>query len=152
MNRPSRTDEPQAGDGYNQNPPRISNDLTTDQDLNGISNVRALRDGQQRPTTLDLGQSGSDPSGANTAGSPNKAVGGAGVGVRFSEAAGPGFTVPLPIDPDERPDSGANGGGLDATSRRRSWLSRTKHAVVTFGKFVGPGFMVAVAYSKPVVL
>lgn len=34
-----------------------------------------------------------------------------------------------------------------SSSTPKSWFSRAKHAVVTFGKFVGPGFMVAVAYS-----
>lgn len=31
---------------------------------------------------------------------------------------------------------------------QRWTLGRTRNAVVTFGKFVGPGFMIAVAYSK----
>ncbi|KAK4131007.1 natural resistance-associated macrophage protein [Trichocladium antarcticum] len=35
------------------------------------------------------------------------------------------------------------------SSTPKSWFSRAKHAVVTFGKFVGPGFMVAVAYIDP---
>ena len=42
MNKPSRTDEPLEGDGYNQSPNALSNDLTTNADLNGIANSREL--------------------------------------------------------------------------------------------------------------
>lgn len=30
-------------------------------------------------------------------------------------------------------------------------LERARNVVITFGKFIGPGFMVAVAYSKIVI-
>lgn len=42
------------------------------------------------------------------------------------------------------------GGGRcdsDGPSPSTAWIGRAKRAIVTFGKFVGPGFMVAVAYS-----
>src|ERR1700761_6465503 len=47
MNRTSRTDEPDLGDGYNQSPNALSNDLTTNQDLNGLVNSRSLRRGDE---------------------------------------------------------------------------------------------------------
>lgn len=44
MNCPSRTDDTIEHPGWNQNPPCLAPDLTTRQDLNGISNVRELLD------------------------------------------------------------------------------------------------------------
>ncbi|RWA06725.1 hypothetical protein EKO27_g8382 [Xylaria grammica] len=43
MNQTSRTDEPYEGDGLNQSPNAFSNDLVTNQDLNGIANARERR-------------------------------------------------------------------------------------------------------------
>ncbi|RNJ55908.1 hypothetical protein D7B24_007904 [Verticillium nonalfalfae] len=43
MNRPSRTDEPYEGEGHNQSPNSLPNDLTTNEDLNGIANAREAR-------------------------------------------------------------------------------------------------------------
>ncbi|KAL4938800.1 hypothetical protein BDV06DRAFT_214803 [Aspergillus oleicola] len=44
MNCPSRTDDTLPHDDWNQNPPFLAPDLTTCQDLNGISNVREFKD------------------------------------------------------------------------------------------------------------
>ncbi|KAL4979626.1 ZIP zinc transporter-domain-containing protein [Aspergillus desertorum] len=44
MNCPSRTDDTLPHCDWNQNPPFLAPDLTTRQDLNGISNVREFRD------------------------------------------------------------------------------------------------------------
>lgn len=45
MNCPSRTDEDTLlHDEWNQNPPFLAPDLTTRQDLNGISNIRERKD------------------------------------------------------------------------------------------------------------
>ncbi|KAI9036816.1 putative plasma membrane zinc ion transporter [Aspergillus affinis] len=44
MNCPSRTDDTLEHDEWNQNPPSLAPDLTTRQDLNGISNVRERED------------------------------------------------------------------------------------------------------------
>ena len=44
MNCPSRTDDDLVHPDWNQNPPYLSPDLTTRQDLNGISNARELQD------------------------------------------------------------------------------------------------------------
>lgn len=47
-------------------------------------------------------------------------------------------------------NSVATSNGRSSRSRRRTPLARLKHVLMTFGKFVGPGFMVSVAYSKSV--
>ena len=44
MNYPSRADETLGHIGWNQNPPSLSADLTTAQDLNGVANAREQRD------------------------------------------------------------------------------------------------------------
>lgn len=44
MNCPSRTDDSIKHPGWNQNPPLLAPDLTTREDLNGISNARELLD------------------------------------------------------------------------------------------------------------
>lgn len=44
MNCPSRTDDTLLHDDWNQNPPTLAPDLTTRQDLNGISNAREKKD------------------------------------------------------------------------------------------------------------
>lgn len=44
MNCPSRTDDSLEHPDWNQNPPSLAPDLTTRQDLNGISNARELLD------------------------------------------------------------------------------------------------------------
>lgn len=150
MNRPSRTDEPQPGDGYNQNPPQFSNDLTTNQDLKGISNTRMLRR-EEHPAMLDSGPSGSDPHVAGVPEGQDKAGAAAAVGIHasasssFYEAPHVAFLEPRLSGRHE--EHAAPGAG-DTPPPPRPWLSRVKHAIVTFGKFVGPGFMVAVAYSR----
>ncbi|CAI7602953.1 unnamed protein product [Penicillium discolor] len=52
MNCPSRTDDTLLHDGWNQNPRFLSPDLTTRQDLNGISNTRENKDDESGPGTL----------------------------------------------------------------------------------------------------
>ncbi|KAK8097966.1 uncharacterized protein PG998_013452 [Apiospora kogelbergensis] len=56
MNKTSRTDEPYEGEGHNQSPNAFSNDLTTNEDFNGIVNTRTQRDSDSR-TVSDTGQS-----------------------------------------------------------------------------------------------
>ncbi|KAK4242740.1 natural resistance-associated macrophage protein-domain-containing protein [Achaetomium macrosporum] len=156
MNRPSRTDEPQTGDGYNQSPPLFSNDLTTNQDLNGISNTRALRR-EERPAMTAPGQADAGPPDRLSLDGPNK-TGAAAVAATHlpattnASATGArhvGIFGPHLGRQDEH--SGLAGGRPDGDGAlpSASWLSRAKHAILTFAKFIGPGFMVAVAYIDP---
>ncbi|KAJ5796103.1 uncharacterized protein N7518_004643 [Penicillium psychrosexuale] len=52
MNCPSRTDDTLLHDGWNQSPRFLSPDLTTRQDLDGISNTREKKDDESGPGTL----------------------------------------------------------------------------------------------------
>ncbi|KAJ6088961.1 hypothetical protein N7499_003815 [Penicillium canescens] len=64
MNKTSHTDEPPEGDGYNQSPNPNSNDLTTNEDFNGLVNSRTVRESnsQTLPNAASnvLGQIASD--------------------------------------------------------------------------------------------
>ena len=75
-------------------------------------------------------------------------------------SGGTGFAVATLVDLADAlvngsPASGSSGPGSSAastTSRRRpAWgspLGRVKYELLTFGKFIGPGFLISVAYSK----
>ncbi|KAH7146271.1 transporter smf2 [Dactylonectria macrodidyma] len=143
MNRVSRTDEPFEGDGYNQSPNPLSNDLTTNQDLNGIANTRELR--REDPKSM----LGAQPPGADDDGSISKASGDNNVvplSVSIHCDAGqpsgkggfqvnPSSPLPPPFPPAAPHDDGLG--------------ERLKSAMFKFGSFIGPGFMIAVAYIDP---
>lgn len=142
MNKPSRTDEPQKGDGYNQSPNELSNDLTTNQDLNGISNSRTQRRGDEGPSIQSSGQ---DPylDGLSQLRDPE---GGQRMPAKDGAAAGS-----LVVDRQAREGPFELGPGVppsdDDGDGQRSALRRARNAVFTFIRFIGPGFMVAVSYS-----
>ncbi|KAK4229443.1 natural resistance-associated macrophage protein-domain-containing protein [Podospora fimiseda] len=146
MNRPSRTDEPQQGEEgrHNQNPPpQFSNDTSTNSDLNGISNSRTFREGGIN---------------ADSTSSTNPGItivdccdGGAG-----SKRLQPIITQrrsPSIIRSDFGPRSSSATPYSHHSSQGRGTMAirlrKIKKAIVTFTKFVGPGFMVAVAYIDP---
>lgn len=52
MNCPSRTDDTLLHDEWNQNPRMFSPELTTRQDLNGISNIRENKNDEPSPGLL----------------------------------------------------------------------------------------------------
>jgi metal iron transporter len=143
MNCPSRTDEPAKGDGYNQSPNELSNDLTTNQDLNGIANSRVRRRAEPPPI--------------EAAGSAQKVVAGDGTSARnkgsgifatvASEATADGGN-PTPDDGDGRSGSGNPGAGGSAPARLvKKAAGSVWQYLRTYAKHIGPGFMIAVAYS-----
>ncbi|KAK2014571.1 metal ion transporter metal ion transporter [Colletotrichum eremochloae] len=149
MNRPSRTDEPYEGEGYNQSPNPLSNDLTTNQDLNGTVNARVLEpgeDGNAQPGAADIAILRSDDdwgkdslhSGAGDA-SPAKSVG---LGHPGGEE---GMAALLPTLHSRR----SSHDGRDESQAHLSVFCRVKSAVIKFGSFIGPGFMISVAYIDP---
>ncbi|EFQ33905.1 metal ion transporter metal ion transporter [Colletotrichum graminicola] len=149
MNRPSRTDEPYEGEGYNQSPNPLSNDLTTNQDLNGTVNARVLEPGEDGKTQSgaadnailrshdDWGGDRGAP-GARDA-SPAKSVG---LGHPGGEEA---MTALLPTLHSRR----STHGGRDESQVQMGIVGRIKSAVIKFGSFIGPGFMISVAYIDP---
>lgn len=162
MNRPSRTDEPYEGEGYNQSPNYLSNDLTTNQDLNGIANTRALRRGEAL-SIENAGQSDDEDKGLSDADVPKEGPRAAAVmpsmtGRSPDKGASrriAGSAAPVPTDREGGDEDGDGDGGGDRAPRgshgrqnARGLLHRIKTVVTTFGKFVGPGFMISVAYSE----
>ncbi|OIW24375.1 natural resistance-associated macrophage protein [Coniochaeta ligniaria NRRL 30616] len=156
MNCPSRTDEPPVSDGYNQSPNALSNDLTTNADLNGISNSRqrsddalSIQNGGQGPEGPDIANT-HDPDGRYGSSGGGEVTAGSDVHDQQSPAKGrPNFETLVtrhsvsPSDPDAGPGDGSG------SSAPVSLLRRVRNGLFTFGKFIGPGFMVAVAYIDP---
>lgn len=133
MNCPSRTEEPE-GTGYNQNPSSLAPDLTTRQDLNGIANTRVLR----RIATGDI-ESVIDhvPEDDETAVKAKSLKDMRDSHVRSGMSSFEAVEL-----------SNAEGGrGTDdrRDHHRKSikWFMRLRKVMLTFGKFVGPGFMVS---------
>jgi metal iron transporter len=146
MNCPSRTDEPE-GTGFNQNPSALAADLTTRQDLNGIANSRILRrmqDAEIENLELD------DPDGSTSKGGKGKETAVETMKnshvkyshVGYSHVGSPATAV---LDFDgvhEDYGVGSGSGGNRGTNVSAKCLMRLRKVMVTFGKFVGPGFMV----------
>ena len=147
MNKTSRTDEPLEGEGLNQSPNAFSNDLVTNQDLNGIANDREQR-GRDPRSTRDSGQleieerpTMSDGDLASTSAE------------KLALEKGPVGAGQLPAEGwqgDDPSPSSSDGADSIAGSINdpKSPLAKLRHVFATFGKFVGPGFLVAVAYSR----
>ncbi|KAK8053891.1 manganese transporter [Apiospora saccharicola] len=152
MNKTSRTDEPYEGEGHNQSPNAFSNDLTTNEDLNGIVNTRAQRDSDSRMVS-DTGQSiAQATTSLSEADDMVKQNGGVHKLAGRHSATG---QSPKQVSSDAQvlgssPHNGNPPPGLPVESGSgKSPLGRVKHVLVTFSKFVGPGFLVSVAYIDP---
>jgi metal iron transporter len=141
MNCPSRTDEPGEREGWNQNPPHLAADLTTRQDLNGIANLRLQRDPLHHQTI---------PEEPLEMGTNKPAVHATQLGTvsaeqeKINSATKYGSQSPYPLG--QNTTSRSHILGVES-SRVRLW--RTGQSLLKFSKFVGPGFMVAVAYIDP---
>lgn len=139
MNQTSRTDEPYEGDGLNQSPNRFSNDLVTNQDMNGISNARERR-GRDPRSTDNSGQTMAQQVPASRDEDDGRVASkGLAVGDGQSTEAGDGAAAKTDVSAAASPRRGGPTG----------LLRKTAHYLLTFGKFVGPGFLVAVAYIDP---
>ena len=139
MNCPSRTDEPLENDGWNQNPPPLAADLTTRQDLNGLVNRRTQHD-----SILSLGDDRASDTHDRTldphlprADTPEDFKGKPNADVQAAPLAMPG-TPPSSL-------STQGGSGTPPKPGFPGWLQNWGNILNTFAKFVGPGFMGAVA-------
>lgn len=167
MNRPSRTDELPRSDGMNQSPNPLSNDLTTNEDLNGLANGRRLQRSVS-PSIQHAGIAGQSNRGGIAVENDTepeireKAVveelaatraGSVGLAQLPSQVSAP------PSSSHDREHSGRddgvtfNGGALDAGGRddgdqKKGLVWKVVSCLKTFVQFVGPGFIVSVAYSK----
>lgn len=138
MNCPSRTDEPLVPEGWNQNPPRLSADLTMREDLNGMANLRTQR-GSAAP--VDEDQLGNARDGISEIMLPGPGKSNNPVEVdsksfrvqRISRASSFRQSDPVP------PPGNTGLGRLQLVGR----------VLKKYSNFIGPGFMVSVAYIDP---
>lgn len=146
MNCPSRTDEPPRDARWNQNPPGLSGDLTTRQDLNGIVNLRTNQDSSKE---ADDDRAEGDGCNANLRLPPKS------------------FTPAESFDNcKQKPTSGYASGAYTPTATsnpcryhqarfgnsygKARGLARTAWRMLAkFGRFIGPGFIISVAYIDP---
>jgi metal iron transporter len=144
MNKTSHTDEPFEGDdGYNQSPNPNSSDLTTNADFNGLVNSRASLQGDSRA----LPDAASNMSGqiANNTATETPGHGKAKLRLAYrsidhGQPSG-GLRSAAPANPPPAPAGSADNGGTP--------LQRLKDTLVKIGSFIGPGFMISVAYIDP---
>lgn len=135
MNCPSRTDEPE-GDGFNQNPSALSADLTTRNDLNGLANSRVLRripDLAIDEAVEPVPDESTERKKAASFGYMKDVASGTSSGRHVVEGSRMGTTVVG--------SSSTGGGGYQG--RVSLYYKRARKAVITYGKFVGPGMMVS---------
>ena len=154
MNCPSRTDEPAAHDGLNQNPSELAADVTTRQDLNGIVNSRT---GQDSATEAEdaRGESQIDgPSDYRRIADPDdtRSIRNR-KGTRTSTSTHSLSTFPDPqlantnssiSEPESDPVEHDSSHGRPSNLFLRIW-----RIIAKFCRFIGPGFMVSVAYIDP---
>jgi metal iron transporter len=145
MNKTSHTDEPLEGDGYNQSPNPNSNDLTTNEDFNGLVNSRAVResDSQALPNAASNvpGQIASDAPTEND-GHGKATYRLAQRSIDRGQSPKGGLQIPATAHPPGCPPASA---GADAA--RVALPQRVRKMLATFGSFIGAGFMISVAYS-----
>ncbi|KAL8683573.1 MAG: hypothetical protein Q9186_000485 [Xanthomendoza sp. 1 TL-2023] len=143
MNCPSRTDELDERSGWNQSPPGMSADTTTRADLNGIANLRTGQDTTiiaHGPSQVD-GWIDVDVDDLNIT-SKSRPAASLHTPEGSKESSGTRTTTPHhPANPVP---------SLEGTQRRMPHLLQSLGStIVKFSKFIGPGFMVAVAYIDP---
>ncbi len=150
MNCPSRTDEPLKHEGWNQNPPRLAADLTTREDLSGMVNLRNQRNTGKAKDESGMELPELDPPPDNV----SKRLPGAWGLVPLSETSGKPSTEALSSISkipklSTTPDPTTPVLHHPPPPKFLSSFRRFGAVLVKFGKFVGPGFMISVAYIDP---
>ncbi|KAL1998347.1 hypothetical protein VTN02DRAFT_6360 [Thermoascus thermophilus] len=137
MNCPSRTD-PEILDhpDWNQNPPQLNADVTTRQDLNGIANSREQRDHAARTKGA-----GDDPFPAEV-----QQVQDTGDAEHHEKPSG---EVIFATTGPEQPKRDSKSPRPPFIAMVNGLFLRMLQRVIKFARFVGPGFLVAVAYIDP---
>ncbi|ETN46273.1 uncharacterized protein HMPREF1541_00457 [Cyphellophora europaea CBS 101466] len=125
MNYPSRSDDTELHPDWNQNPQDLNSDATTRADLNGIVNLREAREHRSDPHNDDQDQIDSNDQHCDEDG----------IGTRQPRSKG---DISVPAGP-----------GIESTSAPKSYGSKIKDGLIKYAQFVGPGFLIAVAYIDP---
>lgn len=143
MNCPSRTDESLENEGWNQNPSQLAADLTTRQDMNGMVNLRTV---QSSDSCISNDQPDENQDGLSNRPLSNHKD-------RNYLDEGKGKPV---SEVHEMPVVSGNSSGSNRffsartrQSKLKSYISHAGRVMVKFSRFIGPGFMVSVAYIDP---
>lgn len=137
MNYQSRNDETLGHPDWNQSPHALNSDATTRADLNGIVNLRQLREQDSDPNSNnenDIAEQHhdiltADHHASSTTKKPsNSAVTSLPTGTAVSSSSQRTLNYP---------------------QRARNLVRRAKEVLVKYAQFVGPGFLIAVAYIDP---
>lgn len=137
MNCPSRTD-PEILDhpDWNQNPPQLNADVTTRQDLNGIANSR-----EQRDHAAKTEGAGDDSFPAEV-----QQVQDTGDAEHNEKPSG---EVIFATTGPEQPKCDSKSPRPPFIAMVDGFFLRIIQSIIKFARFVGPGFLIAVAYIDP---
>lgn len=148
MNKTARTNEPlkATSGGANQSPDTFSNDLVTNEDFNGAVNSSASRGHVKGGSGISPDSSSAIASGFEDLNHQSDDGGGKGETSRRLDHHQPNvgdLHDAATAHPASRPPSGD---GDDAGRRKPfQWLNQNLRR---FLSFIGPGFLISVAYSK----
>ena len=137
MNCPSRNDDIDKHPDWNQAPPPLTSDLTTRADLNGISNLRVRdhegdsKDSDVRDVNYPVNEKGLEAD--KLAGAPQE------------QAQAQEIYACSTAGDIQQPNSGKSV-FLDSISRL---VRRAQEILFKYLRFIGPGFLIAVAYIDP---
>ncbi len=152
MNCPSRTDEDSDHPGWNQNPSALAADITTREDLNGIANSRVQRDGSiesriEADAIRVTNYPQHEPSRPTKIDELGKSVRG---GATVTEGdATPAGSVADKKTKDVSLDRKVGDRRYDGLYGTKGFVTSIGRVLAKFGKFVGPGFLISVAYIDP---
>lgn len=146
MNCPSRTDEPPRDAGWNQNPPGFSADLTTRQDFNGRINLRTSQDSSKEADDARIKED-QGPEDSDVVQPPVGLAMGTGRHVEEKDRVSDDRSEPTTSTVSANHRFGRP--WLIPHGRAARFLQKTWAAVSKFMSFIGPGFIIAVAYIDP---
>jgi metal iron transporter len=139
MNCPSRNDDTNKHPNWNQAPPALTADLTTRADLNGIANMREREDqedSRQQDERIQASMRGAECTGGKKAD----------CGKRKRQS----HTLPLsPFKASEQPSEQPSSGKTSVFGEFTRRIGRFRKILVKYAQFIGPGFLIAVAYIDP---
>ncbi|KFX95049.1 hypothetical protein O988_05993 [Pseudogymnoascus sp. VKM F-3808] len=141
MNCPSRTDDTDGREGWNQSPNLLAG--TTRADFNGRTNATARR-------SLDPDVPGEDvPIAQSHIDTPPPEKGGAGEkGPVVGEKGDPTGHV-MTGGGDGGGGEGGGSGGEGGIQKRKRFYEKAGRMFMKYASFIGPGFMISVAYIDP---
>lgn len=138
MNCPSRTDDTLEHPAWNQNPPPLNADSTTRNDFNGIANRREHREHASSEGVLACADTLSAVNPGLVQRDIDPAVEKPAIGEVTSATSG--------LEP---PRESSRSLCRNFKQHVTTFVSRVTQSIVKFARFVGPGFLIAVAYIDP---